>query len=157
MSKGYKVIYIDEMCSTRSTYPKLEWTPTNMRFVVDRRSQFNDTIATVAAISHDGGLELAHHHERSINAPKFKAFIEELRVLNKNKRIVLFMDQLGVHRSKMVTKTMKRLHLKVIFNAAYSPQFNPIEMAFADVKRMIKVGRIKALANELKVTNLSLI
>ena len=57
----------------------------------------------------------------------------------------------------MVTKSIKRLHLKVIFNAAYSPQFNPIEMAFADVKRMIKAGRIKALANKREVPNLTLI
>ena len=41
------------------------------------------------------------------------------------------MDNLKVHTGGDVAEEMARLNIKPIWNAVYSPQFNPIEMSFS--------------------------
>ena len=42
---------------------------------------------------------------------------------------------------------MRKLNIKPIFNVGYSPQFNPIEMAFSKVKRRFNASRLNDLVN----------
>ena len=41
------------------------------------------------------------------------------------------MDNLRVHTGGDVAEEMARLNIKPIWNAVYSPQYNPIEMSFS--------------------------
>ena len=52
------------------------------------------------------------------------------------------MDQLNTHTSDKTTKTMKELGFRWVFNVSYSPEWNPIELVFAQVKREFKVLRM---------------
>ena len=52
-------------------------------------------IAIILAVSRENGLELIQTHPRSINAMKFKSFLEELRARNPFDDILLVMDNLS--------------------------------------------------------------
>ena len=48
--------------------------------------------------------------------------------------ICLYMDNLSVHRSKVVKERMDELGFAYIYSPAYSPEFNPIESVFSIAK-----------------------
>ena len=58
------------------------------------------------------------------------------------------MDQLGVHKSNVLKKIYTELDLEPIFNVGYSPEFNPIESVFSQVKRTYSRIRLNKLAND---------
>ena len=53
------------------------------------------------------------------------------------------MDNLGSHTAYASKKEMKRLKLRWIFNVPYSPQWNPIELTFSQIKKNFKDLRAK--------------
>ena len=57
------------------------------------------------------------------------------------------MDQLKVHKEKNVVKHYPELDIMPIFNVSYSPEFNPIESCFSQVKRHFCAERLNVLAN----------
>ena len=61
------------------------------------------------------------------------------------------MDNLSVHRSAEIKERMDELGFGYIFNAAYSPEFNPIETVFSLAKSYIKKERLKSIANEEEI------
>ena len=99
------------------------------------------TLALLCGISKEQGLEHFQIFEKSVNAEKFKVYLQGLR--QANGKICLFMDNLGVHTSKKTKKEMKSLGFRWIFNIAYSPEYNPIELVFGMVKRNFKALRAK--------------
>ena len=60
------------------------------------------------------------------------------------------MDRLNVHRSQRVLKFAKSNGFRIVFNASYSPDYNPIERVFALAKRQIKARRLKAILKDEK-------
>jgi transposase len=77
----------------------------------------------------------------------FIPYLKELRRLNA-RPLALFMDQLSVHKGKDVVPWYERLDIKPIYNIGYSPEFNPIEACFSQVKRCYNRERLNALAND---------
>ena len=57
------------------------------------------------------------------------------------------MDQLSVHKEKTVRPYYGSLDILPIFNVSYSPEFNPIESCFSQVKRHYCAERLNILAN----------
>jgi len=55
-----------------------------------------------------------------------------------SKNSFLFLDNVSFHKSKIVKKFYNLIPISVIFNATYSPEFNPIESAFAGLKQEIR-------------------
>ena len=57
------------------------------------------------------------------------------------------MDQLSVHKERTVRPYYSSLDIMPIFNVSYSPEFNPIESCFSQVKRHYCAERLNVLAN----------
>ena len=78
-------------------------------------------------------------------------FIPYLKVLSrkmKKKPFALFMDQLNVHKAKIVQPLYKELLITPIYNKAGSPDYNPIESTFSQVKREYSRIRLSSLVND---------
>ena len=114
--------YIDETMVTRTTVPKAEWTRSKENMTVDQANLNEPTLALLAGISKDSGLEHYQIFEKSVNDDKFKVYLQGVRAANPEKRICLFMDNLGAHTSKKSKKEMSRLGFRWIFNVPYSPE-----------------------------------
>ena len=61
-----------------------------------------------------------------------------------NKRITFFMDNASILKSKVFKNQFMNSH-SVLYNVPYSPQLNPIELAFSIIKRDIKAKNSKSL------------
>ena len=58
------------------------------------------TLAMLAAISKEKGKEHFMVFDKSVNVVKFKQYIAELRAINNEDKICLFMDNLSTHKAK---------------------------------------------------------
>ena len=75
----------------------------------------------VAGISDDVGLEAYMIVPSSVNRYSFIDFLKLVREANPNGRLAIFMDNLYVHKTKEVQRTMEELDMISIFSVPYSP------------------------------------
>jgi transposase len=108
------------------------------------------TLAVLAAISKEKGQEHYRIFENSVNIQKFKQYLQELRNLNGEDKIALFMDNLSAHRSEKSKVEMARLGFRCIFNVPYSPEYNPIEFVFSKVKQRFRALRARKMAGVIQ-------
>ena len=108
------------------------------------------TLAVLAAISKEKGQEHYRIFENSVNIQKFKQYLQELRDLNGEDKIALFMDNLSAHRSEKSKVEMARLGFRCIFNVPYSPEYNPIEFVFSKVKQRFRALRARKMAGVIQ-------
>ena len=51
---------------------------------------------------------------------------------------IVIMDNLGAHRPKRVRELIERKGCQLIYLPSYSPDYNPIEEAFAKIKNLLR-------------------
>ena len=82
------------------------------------------------------------------NADRFLEFIKE-HILDKyNKKLLLF-DNARAHTASKVLDKIKETNNDYLLNVPYSPQLNPIESFFSQLKHYLKLDS-KINFNELK-------
>ena len=130
---------------TKSTIATHEWSAKNHNYEIDMKSYGRETIAVLAAISKEYGLDYISTFKQSVNIPKFKVFIQDLRDKYFFEDICIYMDNLAIHRSNEVKKRLDEMSIPYIFSPPYSPDYNPIESVFSIFKRELKTRRLKAI------------
>ena len=103
-------------------------------------------MAVIASISRQRGIELYRMFYYSITVPKFLVFLEDLRSQRWADDVAIFVDQLSVHRSRIVKERCEEMSIPIVFNSAYSPNFMPIENIFAQVKSNFRMSRLHNIA-----------
>ena len=74
-SKGFRIIYVDETMVTKSTIATHEWTNKNKNFEIDMKDFGKETVAVLAGISKEKGLDYLATFNKSVNIPKFKEYL----------------------------------------------------------------------------------
>lgn len=86
--------------------------------------------------------------KNSVNIPKFKIYLEELRAKYFFDDICIYFDNLSVHRSLEVRNRLDELSIAYVYSPPYSPDFNGIESVFSIFKNQLKKERIKAIVRK---------
>lgn len=68
----------------------------------------------------------------SANSTSFSGFIADLNVASHHRHVL--MDNVSFHKSKVVTTALAAKGLTAMFTPPYSPEYNPVEMAFSVYK-----------------------
>ncbi len=95
-----RVIFIDETIFSFSTYQAKAWYHRNVNIEASEKLYNMKTLALIAGVSTDRGVDHFAVHPRSITRREFILFLEDLALQNKGHRVALFMDNLRVHWSK---------------------------------------------------------
>lgn len=74
----------------------------------------------------------------AMNGPAFQAWIEQSLVPHLSPGDVVVMDNLPAHKPSAVRKAIEAAGAALRFLPPYSPDFNPIELAFAKVKALLR-------------------
>ena len=136
------MIFLDETMITKSTIPKLEWSSKRNNIKIDMKDLNRKGIAIIAGVSIEMGTDLVMTFKDSVNIPKFKTYIEELRRKYFFDDLCIYMDNLAVHRSKVIKERLDELSIECIFNPAYSPDLNGVESVFSIFKNLYKRKRL---------------
>ena len=122
----------------KSTIPTHAYSLKNQPIMIDYNQFHARTIAVLAAISEERGVDLVMQFKDSINKEKFKIFLDNLRAKYFFDDICIYMDNLSVHKSKDVMERLDELSIGHVFCPIYSPDLNPIENIFSMAKAYIK-------------------
>lgn len=74
----------------------------------------------------------------AMHGSAFLAYVEQILVPTLRPGDIVVMDNLPAHKPAAVRQAIERAGAELRFLPAYSPDFNPIEMAFAKLKAFLK-------------------
>lgn len=74
----------------------------------------------------------------AMHGPAFLAYVEQVLVPTLNPGDIVVMDNLPAHKPAAVRSAIEGAGAELLFLPAYSPDFNPIEMAFSKLKAFLK-------------------
>ena len=74
--RGFSIVYLDEVCFTKTTLPTLCWSAVRQPLMVDRKQYNQGYYSVIAAISYGRGLELIQIEKGAIDRARFKVFLE---------------------------------------------------------------------------------
>ena len=76
--------------------------------------------------------------EGPINGEIFKTYVADVLVPTLRPGDIVVLDNLGSHKGRAIRELVRKAGARVWFLPPYSPDFNPIEKAFAKLKAMLR-------------------
>ena len=80
-----------------------------------------------------------------INRDAFQAYVEQVLVLELAPGDIVVMDNLGSHKGPAVREAIEAAGARLVFLPPYSPDLNPIEMAFSKLKAGLRKAAERTL------------
>jgi len=96
---------------------------------------------TVVAALRPDGLRASAVFNGPIDSPSFLAYVEQILVPTLRPGDVVVLDNLAVHKQPEVRAAIEQAGAHIRFLPPYSPDFNPIELAFAKLKAFLRAAR----------------
>ena len=81
----------------------------------------------------------------AINGEAFTAYAETFLAPVLNAGDIVIMDNLPAHKVNGARAAIERVGAKLLFLPPYSPDFNPIEQAFAKIKALLRKAAARTL------------
>ena len=86
-----------------------------------------------------------------MDGPSFLAYVEQVLAPTLRKNDIVFMDNLRTHKIDGVAAAIEAAGAKVRYLPAYSPDLNPIEMAFSKLKTALRKGAARTVTALMKL------
>ena len=84
------------------------------------------------------GMTAPFVYDGPMNGSVFLAYVGQVLAPTLKRGDVVIMDNLPAHKAAGVRETIEQAGAKLIFLPPYSPDFNPIENAFAKLKALLR-------------------
>jgi len=97
------------------------------------------TTTFVAGLRLDG-LDAPMLIDGPMNGDAFLAYVRQVLAPTLRPGDVVIMDNLGCHKSPKVREAIEAAGARLLFLPPYSPDFNPIEFAFAKNKSLLRAA-----------------
>jgi transposase len=108
------------------------------------------TLTFVAALRIDG-LTAPSVFDGAMDGPSFLAYVEQILAPTLRRGDIVFMDNLRTHKVDGVRAAIEAAGAKVRYLPAYSPDLNPIEMAFSKLKTALRKGAARTVKALMKL------
>ena len=132
-----RLVFVDECGTHTSLSPIYGYAPKGerLRLSVPRKRGKNTTL--LASMTLQGmGPSLAV--EGATTARVFETYVEKVLAPSLEEGQIVIMDNLGAHRPKRIGELIEERGCKLLYMPSYSPDYNPIEEAFAKIKQMLR-------------------
>jgi transposase len=132
-----RLLFVDECGLHTSLAPIYGYAPRGERLglSVPRNRGRNTTLLSSMTIE---GMGPSLAVEGATTARVFEAYVEKMLVPNLRAGQIVVMDNLGAHRPKRVRELIEQQGCELLYLPAYSPDYNPIEEAFAKLKQLLR-------------------
>ncbi len=95
------------------------------------------TTTLIAALGHRG-IRCSTTVDGAVNREVFEAFVEQVLVPSLSPGDIVVMDNLSSHKGQRVRALIESADATVLYLPPYSPDLNPIELAFAKLKQLMR-------------------
>ena len=113
------------------------------------------THTVVAALRWDG-LGATAVFDGPIDKPTFLAYVEQVLVPTLRPGDVVVLDNLVIHKQPAVQAAIERVGARLRFLPPYSPDLNPIELAFAKLKAFLRAARPRSFDQVVELVAIAL-
>jgi transposase len=130
-------VFVDECGTHTSLAPLYGYAPRGerLRLSVPRKRGKNTTVLSSMSVE---GMGPSLTVEGATTALVFEAYVEQVLMPSLCPGQVVVMDNLGAHRPKRVRELIEGRGCELVYLPAYSPDYNPIEEAFAKIKNILR-------------------
>lgn len=139
--ESYHLVYVDESgCDKRIGFRRTAWSPLGVAPVQVSQFHRDDRYQVLPAYAQDG-IVLSRVFRGSTDATVFEDFIDQLlRHCGRwpEPKSVLVMDNASFHHSERIAQMCADAGVKLVYLPPYSPDLNPIEEFFAELKGFIR-------------------
>jgi transposase len=132
-----QLVFIDEFAATTNMTRTRARGPRGKRVVCKTPHGHYKTLSTIAAMTVKGILN-GLVFEGATTTCIFEDFVEQHLVPKLKRGQVVVMDNLTAHKSPHVKALIESVGARVLLLPAYSPDFNPIEMAISKIKSYLR-------------------
>jgi transposase len=132
-----RLVFVDECGTHTSMAPIYGYAPRGerLRHSVPRRRGKNTTLLSSMTL---WGMGPSLAVEGATTAAVFEAYVEKVLAPSLRPGQVVVMDNLGAHRPKRVRELIEERGCELLYLPSYSPDYNPIEEAFAKIKHLLR-------------------
>lgn len=95
------------------------------------------TTTLVAALDHYG-MRCSMTIDGAVNALAFEAFVRQILTPTLTTGDVVILDNLSSHKGQRIRELIEGAGATLLYLPPYSPDLNPIEMAFAKLKQLLR-------------------
>ena len=92
-----------------------------------------------------GGMVAPMVLDGAMDGDAFRAYVEQVLVPELTKDDVVIMDNLPAHKVTGVRRAIEGAGARLIYLPPYSPDFNPIEMAFSKLKALLRKAAARTI------------
>ncbi len=146
-----RLIFLDETSTPTTLTPVRGRSPRGQRLVGRVPRGRWEAVTLVATLTPQGfgpGLQL----EGALDRDAFDTFVTTALVPTLRSGDVVLLDNLAVHKSATAQRAIEDVGARLVFLPAYSPDFNPIEQAFAKLKQGLRAAGARTTETVLAAT-----
>ena len=133
-------VFLDECGVTTDLLRRYGRSPRGVRLHDHTPCGHWETHTVIAALRLEG-LGASAVFDGPIDNPTFLAYVEQVLVPTLRAGDVVVLDNLVVHKQPAVRTAIEQAGASIRFLPPYSPDFNPIELAFAKLKAFLRAAR----------------
>jgi transposase len=132
-----RLVFVDEMGANTALCPLYAWSERGERVRIKAPRNRGPNTTLLSSMSAEGmGPCLAV--EGSTNATVFETYVEKILTPTLEPGQIVVMDNLSAHKGQRVKELIERRGCELLYLPPYSPDFNPIEEAFAKIKGALR-------------------
>lgn len=132
-----RLAFIDETSLKTNMLKTTGWAPRGARLVDHAPFGHWRTQTFIAALRHDR-LDAPWVINGAMNGEMFDLYVETQLVPSLHEGDVVILDNLSSHKSPKAAQILRDIGAWFLFLPPYSPDLNPIEMAFSKLKTLIR-------------------
>ena len=132
-----RLAFVDETSVKTNMAKTAGWAPCGQRLVDHAPFGHWRTQTVVAALRHDR-LDAPWVIDGAMNGERFARYTETQLVPALREGDVVILDNLSSHKAPAAAACLRAVGAWVLFLPPYSPDLNPIEMAFSKLKTLLR-------------------
>ena len=140
-----KLVFIDETWAKTNMTRLRGRAPVGDRLVAAVPHGHWTTTTLVAALDHRG-MRCSTVVDGAVNGDVFAAFVEQVLAPTLSPGDVVVMDNLSSHKGERVRRLIEARDATRLLLPPYSPDLNPIELAFAKLKQLMRSAGHRTVA-----------
>jgi transposase len=146
-----RFVFLDET-ATPTTLTRLRArAPRGQRAIGRVPHKHWESVTLLASIT-TAGMGAAMLLDGALARESFEAYVEQLLLPTLVPGQIVVLDNLPVHKSARARRLIEEAGCMVLFLPAYSPDFNPIELAFAKLKQHLRSTAARTFASLITAT-----
>ena len=135
--EAQRLIFVDECGTHTSLAPIYGYAPRGHRLYLSAPRSRGKNTPLLSSMTTDGmGPSLTV--EGATTARVFETYVEKVLLPSLEPGQIVVMDDLSAHRPKRIRDLIEQRGCELVYLPSYSPDFNPIEEAFAKIKNLLR-------------------